>query len=124
MARGQADMHRMIRPSASIVIFEPLPQSMSGDADDGIHLRVEGFRATQGVYCDAVFLDFVDSSFEVFFTNKGEEPDMIVCPSQYARRQYVFYFSSFGFQFADCRLQVDPPKKGPSEPLRTYTPLL
>src|SRR5258708_4436894 len=70
VAGGQADMNGMFRSGASIIIFEPLPQCVSGDADDGIYLRVKGFRTPKGVHRDAVLLDFVDGSFEILVANK------------------------------------------------------
>ena len=73
VSRGQANMDGMFRPGASIIIFEPLSQGVSRDADNGIHLRVKRFRAPKGVHCNAVLLDFVDGSFEVFLANKGEQ---------------------------------------------------
>ncbi len=70
---GQANMNGMFRPGASIIIFEPLSQGVSRDTDDGIHLRVKRFRASEGMYRNAVLLDFVDGSFEILFANKCQQ---------------------------------------------------
>src|SRR5216683_2664684 len=79
---------------------------MSSDADNGIHLRVKGFRAPQGVNRDAVLLNFVDGSFEVLFANKCQKSNVVVRPPEYPGRQYVIYFSPLGLKLADRRLQV------------------
>src|SRR6266478_1569390 len=82
---------------------------MSGDADNGIHLRVEGFRAPQGVNRNAVLLDFVNGSFEVLLANKCQKSNVVIRPSEYLRRQYVIYFNPLGLKLADRRLQVAIP---------------
>jgi hypothetical protein len=87
---------------------------MSSDTDDGIHLRVKGFRAPEGMHGDAVFLDFVDGSFEVLFTNKRQKSNRVVRPPEYSGRQDIVYFSPFGIEFAYCRLQVLSVENGPS----------
>ncbi len=79
---------------------------MSGDADNGIHLRVKGFRAPQGVHRNAVLLDFVNGSFEVLFTNERQKSNVVVRPPEYPGRQYVIYFSPLRIKLADCRLQL------------------
>ena len=113
-------MHGVSGAGASIIIFEPLSQGMSGDADNGIHLRVKGFRTPQGVNRDAVLLDFVDGSFEVLFANKCKEPNVVVRPPEYPGRQNVIYFSPLGLKLADRRLQVVIPlRMAPS----TYHPV-
>ena len=99
-------MHGVSGASASIIIFEPLSQGMSGDAYNGVHLRIKRFRAPQGVNRNAVLLDFVDGSFEVLFANKRQEPNVVVRPPEYPGRQNVIYFSPLGLKLADCRLQV------------------
>jgi hypothetical protein len=114
VAGGQANMNGMFRTGASIIIFEPLSQRVCGDADDGIDLRVKRLRAPKRVHCDAVFLDFVDGSFEILFANKGQKANRVVRPPEYARRQDVVHFSAFGLKFADCRLHVSTPENGPS----------
>ena len=111
VAGREADMHGVPGASTSIVIFEPLSQGMSGDADNGIHLRVKRFRAPQGVHRNAVLLYFVDGSFEVLFANKRQKPNVIVCPPEYPGRHYVIYFSPLGLKLADHRLQVLIPSK-------------
>ncbi len=102
-------MHGVSGASASIIVFEPLSQGMSGDADNGVHLRIKRFRAPQGVNRNAVLLDFVDGSFEVLFANVRQNPDVVVRPPEYPRRQYVIYFSPLGLKLADRRLQVAIP---------------
>jgi hypothetical protein len=113
VAGRQANMDGMFRPGGSIVIFEALSQGMGSYADNRIHLRVKGFRAPKSVHGNAVLLDLVNGSFEVLLTNKCQEPNMVVRPSQYARTQNVVYFSPFGLKFANRRLQMDTPKNGP-----------
>jgi hypothetical protein len=110
VARGETDLNGMFRADASIVIFEPLSQGMSGNADDGIHLRVKGFRTPKGVHGNAVLLDFVDSSFEIFFANKCQQSNGIVCPPKYTGRQDVVYFSPLGLKFADRPFQALAPE--------------
>ena len=114
VAGGQADMNGVFRSSASIIIFEPLSQCMSGDANDSIHLRVKRFRAPEGMHRNAVLLDFVDGSFKILVANKCQKSNRVVRPPEYLGRQDVVYFSPFGRKFADCRLQVGYPKNGPS----------
>ena len=104
-------MHGVSGASASIIIFEPLSQGMSGDAYNGIYLRIKRFRAPQGVHRNAVLLDFVDGSFEVLFANVRQNPDVVVRPPKYPRRQYVIYLSPLGFKLADYRLQVLIPQR-------------
>ncbi len=106
VAGGETDLNGMFRSGASIIIFEPFSQCMSSNADDGIHLRVKRFRAPKGVHRYAVLLDFVDGSFEILFANKSQKSNGVVRPPEHARRQDVVYFSPFGLQFADIRLQV------------------
>jgi hypothetical protein len=102
----------MFRSGASIVIFEPLAQGMSSNADNGIHLRVKRFRTPKGVHRYAVLLDFVDRSFEILLANKCQKSDGIVRPPENARRQDVVDFSPFGLKFAHRRLQVSTPENG------------
>src|SRR5271169_358606 len=85
VAGGQTNMNGMLRPSASIIIFEPLSQCMSSDADNSIHLWVKRFRAPEGLHRNAVLLDFVDGSFEILVTNKCQKSNRVVCPPEYAR---------------------------------------
>ncbi len=53
-------MHGTLRARASIVIFEPLPQCMSGDPDNGVHLWIKRFRTPKRMHSNAVLFDFVD----------------------------------------------------------------
>ena len=110
VAGGETDLNCMFRSGASIVIFEPLSQGMSSDADDGIHLRVKRLRAPKGVHRNAVLLDFVDGSFEILFANKCQQSSRVVRPPKYVGRQDVLYFSPFGLKFVDRRFQVLTPE--------------
>lgn len=120
VSRGQANVNRMLRPRASIIIFQPSSQGVSSDADDGIHLWVKRFRASNGVYRNAVLFNFADCSFEVLLTNICQKSNMIVGPPEDPGRQDVLEFSPLRFKLADCRLQVDTPKPSPS----THHPLI
>ena len=111
---GQANMNRMFRPGGSIIIFEPLSQCVSSDADDGIHLRIKRFRAPESLHRNAVFLDLVDCSFKVFFANKGKKPKEVIAPPEHTRRQDVVYFSPLRLKLADRRFHNSYPKNGPS----------
>jgi hypothetical protein len=102
VAGGQANMNGVFRSATFIKIFEPPSQGMSGDADDGIHLRVKRFRAPEGVHRDAVLLDFVDGSFEVLFTDKCQKANMVIRSPEHPGRQNVVYFSPLGLKLADC----------------------
>jgi hypothetical protein len=115
MAGGQANMNGVFRPGAPIIVFEPLSQRMSSDANDGIHLWVKRFRAPKRMYRDAVLLDFVDRSFEILFADKCQKSNMVVRAPEYAARQNFVYFSPFGLKSADCRFQVDTPNCGPGD---------
>ncbi len=83
---GQANMNGMFRPGTSIIIFEPLSQCMSSDADDSIHLWVKRFRAPEGLHRNAVLLDFVDGSFKILVANKYQKSNRVVCPPKYTGR--------------------------------------
>jgi hypothetical protein len=111
VAGGETDLNGMFRSGAAIVIFEPLSQGMSSNPDDGIHLRVKGFRTPKGVHRNAVLLDFVDGSFEILFANKCQQSNGIVRPPKYTGRQDIVYFSPFGLKFADRRFQVLTPER-------------
>ena len=113
-------MNRTFRPGGSIIIFEPLSQCVSSDADDGIQLRVKRIRTPKCVHRYAVLLDFVDGSFEILFANKCQQSSRVVRPPEYAGRQDVVYFSPFGLKFANRRLQVSTLENGPS----TYHPIV
>src|SRR5208283_1186283 len=82
---------------------------MSSDADNRIHLWVEGFRSSKSLHRNAVLLDFVDCSFKVLFANKSQKPNQVVRPPEYTRRQNAVNFSTLGLQLADRRLQVVNP---------------
>ena len=110
VAGGQADMNGMFRPRRSIIIFEPLSQSVSRDTDDGIHLRIKGFRAPEGMHRNAVLLDFADGSFEILFANKCQKSSRVVRPPKYLGRQDVVHFSPFRLKFADRPLQASTPE--------------
>src|SRR5580658_7129218 len=120
VAGGQTNMNSMLCPGASIIVFEPLSQCMSGNADNRVHLWVKRFGSPESVHRDAVFLDFVDGSFEIFFANKCQQSSRVVRPPEYAGRQDVVYFSPFGLKFANRRLQVSTLENGPS----TYHPIV
>jgi len=86
VAGRQTNMNGMFRPGASIIIFQPLSQRMSSDADNSIHLRVERFGAPEGLHGNAVLLDFVDGSLEILVANKCQKSNRVVCPPEYAGR--------------------------------------
>jgi hypothetical protein len=121
VAGGETDLNGMFRSGAPIVIFEPLSQGMSSNADDGIHLRVKRFRTPKCVHRYAVLLDFVDGAFEILFANECQKSSRVVRPPKYIGRQDVVYFSPFGLKFADRPFQVlTPESAAPS----TLSPLL
>src|ERR1700722_3736783 len=111
VAGGETNLNGMVRSGASIVIFEPLSQGMSSNADDGIYLGVKRLRTPKGVHRDAVLLDFVDGSFEILFANKCQQSSRVVRPPKYAGRQDFVYFSPFGLESADRPFQVLPPER-------------
>jgi hypothetical protein len=121
VAGGQANMNGMLRAGASIIIFKPLSQGMSSDADNSIHLWVKRFLAPKGVHRNAVLLDFLNGSFEILAANKCQKSNGVVGPSEYAGGQDVVYFSPFGLKLADRRWQVDTPRE---RSLRSTTPSL
>ena len=104
-------MNRMVGPLRPIIFFQPLPQAVRGDADNGIYLRVKRFRAPKGVHRNAVLLDFVDCSFEVLFANKSQKPNKVVRPPEDTGRQEAVYFNPLGLKLADRRLQMTIPLK-------------
>src|SRR5277367_940654 len=85
---GQTDSHRVIRPSSSIVVLEPLPQGMGRDAHDGVQLGIKIVRATEGLNRNVVLLDFGGCSFEVLFADKGQKAHQVIGPSEHIGRQY------------------------------------
>jgi hypothetical protein len=68
----------MFRPRRSIILFQSLSQGMRGYPDNGIHLRIKVFRASQYLHSNAVFLDFVDGSVKVPLTNENQKSNKIV----------------------------------------------
>ena len=122
MAGGQANMNGMFRPGASIIIFEPLSEGVSRDADNGIHLRVKRFRTPKSVNRNAVLLYFVDCTVEILSANKSQESNRVVRPPEYTGRQNAVYFSPLGLKFADSRFQVLTPLE--NGPFDLTTPVL
>jgi hypothetical protein len=106
VARGQADVNGVIRTSTLVIIFEPLPQCMGSDADNGVHLRIKGFRPPQGPHGDAVLLNLIDSTLEVFFADKIQKPNKIIRPTDHSGSQDGFQFSPLSLKPADCRWQA------------------
>src|SRR5260370_40784700 len=62
MARGQADMNGVGRPSASIIIFQALPQSVCCHANDVVDLGIKVLRAPRGRPAQVVLLIFVTAA--------------------------------------------------------------
>src|SRR5260370_9325335 len=92
MARGQADMNGVGRPSASIIIFQALPQSVGCHANDGVDLVIKVFRTPQGLHGDAVLLDFVEGALEIFFANKTKESNKIIASAPEPQRYHCVQF--------------------------------
>ena len=84
---------------------------MRSDSDNGIYLRVKGFRATEGVHSDVVFLDLINRSLEVLFADVSHEPDEVIRPPENTRGQNVIYFTPLGLELTHRRLQVPIPLK-------------
>ena len=93
----QANLKCVIGAFISVIFFQPFPQSMCGYANDGIYLWIEIGRAPKSVNSNAIFLNIVCFTFEIFFADVSKQPYKIVRPSQNSRGQNGIQFGSFRF---------------------------
>src|SRR5438046_8014006 len=83
VAWRQTNMYRVLRPGCSIIIFQTFPQRVSRYANNRVCLGIEVTRPSKGFNGDAVFLDFLGPSGEVFITDKAQHADEIVRTSRF-----------------------------------------
>ena len=85
VAGRKANMDGVFSAGGRIIVLKLFSQSMSSNSNDGIHLGVKRFRASERMHCDAVLFDFVDCAFKVFVANKREESNWVVGPPEHSR---------------------------------------
>jgi len=113
-AGGQADLNRVISALYSIVFFQPLAESVGGNTNDGVHLRIEIRRASKCMDGNAVLLDVIGFAVEIFLADKRKQPNKVVRSPQYMRGENGIQFGTFRLKFASSYFQFTAPLGSPA----------
>jgi hypothetical protein len=76
-------MNEVAGSYGTVVLLQPLAQSMSGDADNGIDLGIKAIRTPQRLHGNAVLLDCVDGPVKVLVADISQEANKIVAPAEH-----------------------------------------
>ena len=106
MSRWQTNLDCVPCSGGSVVILKPFAQCVGRDSNDCIHLRVKIRWTPKRLHSNAVLLNVVNRSLEVFFADKAQESNQIVGPAEHAGGQNRFQFSPLSLKLVDRGWQI------------------
>jgi hypothetical protein len=102
MSNRYAEMNSVLCPVRLINLFETLSESVDGDPDDGVGLRIKIAAPSQCLHGDRIFVDPVGLVIEISFAYKAQYLSKVVGAPHDTGAQQPFEFFALW-----CELRLD-----------------